>query len=374
MKGLPYRAAVIGCGAHTEKRGAASAIGYAHGWAYSKEPRVVLAAACDLDEKNRRDYMAEMHLSAGYADYMEMLEKEEIDILSICTYPDLHPRMVTDGVGAGVKVIWVEKPMAYPFSDCQRMVDECAAAGVLLVVSHQRRYGQPFTWTREAIESGGIGTVRNIQITTNVDWWNNIYDVGVHSIDCARSVLGDPRAKEIFAHLEASGKKAYKDGHVSEERCLATVLLDNGVRLVYDCADSVRTGESHIRVNGDLGFIEIFLEEPEGAKSCVRALLAGKPGVVVPVLEEDFHGSAGNKSAFFEHMLGDVLDAFEEGRAPAVCGANALLSMEIVTGMVISAYRGETVTVPFDGLEEASVDVLALWGEHAACSRRRKGK
>ena len=151
---MPYRAAVIGCGAHTEKRGAASAIGYAHGWAYSKEPRVVLSAACDLDGKNRRDYMEEMHLSAGYADHREMLEKEEIDILSICTYPDLHARMVIDGVGAGVKVIWVEKPMAYPFSDCQRMVDECAAAGVLLVVSHQRRYGQPFTWTREAIERG----------------------------------------------------------------------------------------------------------------------------------------------------------------------------------------------------------------------------
>ncbi len=351
MMTLPYRAAVIGCGAHTETRGAASAIGYAHGWAYSKEPRVVLAAACDTDGKNRRDYMAEMHLSAGYEDHREMLGKEEFDILSICTYPDLHAGMVSDGVRAGVKVIWVEKPMAYPFSDCQRMVDECAAAGVLLVVSHQRRYGQPFTWTRKTIESGGIGRVRNVQITTNVDWWNNIYDVGVHSIDCARSVLGDPRAKEIFAHLEASGKKVYKDGHVSEERCLATVLLDSGVRLVYDCADSIRTGESHIRVNGDLGFIELFLEKPEGMESCVRASLADKPGIVVPALEEDFHGSPDSKSAFFEHMLGDVLDAFEEGRAPEACGANALRSMEIVTGIAISAYRGETVTVPFEGLE-----------------------
>ncbi len=216
--------------------------------------------------------------------------------------------------------------------------------------------------------------MRNVQITTNVDWWNNIYDVGLHSIDCARFILGDPRAKEIFANLEASGKKVYKDGHVAEERCLATVLLENGVRLVYDCADSVRTGESHMRVNGDLGFIELLLEKPEGMESCVRALLAGKPGASVPRLEEDFHYLPGSKSAFFEHMLGDVLDAFEGGSAPGTCGANALLSMEIVTGIVISAYRGETVTVPFDGLEEASVDVLARWREHAACSRRRKGK
>ena len=41
-----------------------------------------------------------------------MLEKESLDIVSVCTWPAMHREMVVAAAGSGIKAVFAEKPMA----------------------------------------------------------------------------------------------------------------------------------------------------------------------------------------------------------------------------------------------------------------------
>jgi len=354
-----YKTAVIGIGADTQSRGSASAIAYAHGWAYQENPQCDLVAACTRTAKKRLDFMKEMGISNGYEDYEEMLSKERIDILSICTYPESHLEIVKEAAAAGIKIIWLEKPMAYSLSECKELVDICDENGVTLAVNHILRAGEPFKWGRKAIEDGKIGIVRNVQITTNYDWWNNLYDVGIHDFDIVRFMLGDPVAKEIFAQVECSGEKKYKDGKLVEDRCLASILLENNVRVIYDCSACLRNGESHIRIAGSDGFIELYFEKPEKSDSVIRASLIGEKEIIFPQLDEDYFGSPEQCGSNFTRLvLADLIDSYEKQREPLCSGRNTCKSMEIITGILVSAYQKKTVQMPVNNLFESDGDLL----------------
>ncbi len=340
-----YKAAVIGCGANTPKRGSAEGIAYAHGWAYRKNKRIIMAAACDLIEKNGRDYISEFGIPAAYNDYREMLRKEQVDIVSICAYAGTHLQMLKDAIAAGVKGVWLEKPMAYDINESREITRLSKEADAAVIVHHRFRLGKPFAWAREAIAAGRIGKVRNVQVTNCVEWWNDLYDVGCHTIDLVRMMLGDPLPTEIFAALETLGNSQYKDGRVRENRCLATVMFDNGVRLVTDCADTRLPDEPLIRVNGTEGFIELFLELPEGTEHTIRASFDGESSVVTPKLDEHFFGSPGNLNLYTEYALADLLNAMETGKDPILSPARIMPAMEIIEAIIKSSGKGLHVNI-----------------------------
>ncbi len=333
----PYRTVVIGCGANTPTKGGASAIAYAHGWAYQKDERINMVAACDLVEQNALDYIAEFDISRCYDDYRVMLQKEQVDIVSICTYAKTHLQMLEDALDAGVKGVWLEKPMSYDIDESREIARITEAANAKVIVHHRFRLGKVFAWAREAIEGGRIGTVRNVQVTNCVDWWNDLYDVGCHTIDLVRMMLGDPMPTEVFATLETQGNSQYKDGRIRENRCLATVMFDNRVRLVMDCADTRLADEPLIRINGTEGFIELFLELPGETEHTIRACLDGEPTIVTPRLDEHFFGSSENLNLHTEYALADLLTAMESGHDPVLSPAHILPTMEIIDAIVLSS-------------------------------------
>lgn len=99
-----FRVGIIGCGGRGKS--------HARGYAASKDAKIV--ACADPDRKNAAALAKENKIpkSRIYADYKKMLEKEKLDIVSICTWTGLHTQMVIDGAEAGVKAIHAEKPMA----------------------------------------------------------------------------------------------------------------------------------------------------------------------------------------------------------------------------------------------------------------------
>lgn len=340
-----YRTAIIGCGANTPSKGGASAIAYAHGWAYRKDPRIHMVAACDLDEANCCDYAGEFDIPKSYGDSREMLKQEHPDIVSICTYAGTHLKMLRDALDAGVRGVWLEKPMAYDIGESREIARICAESDAKVIVHHRFRLGKPFAWARDAIAAGRIGAIRSVQVTNCVEWWNDLYDVGCHTIDLVRMVLGDPLPIEIFATLETMGDRRYKDGRIRENRCLATVTFDSGTRLVMDCADTRLPDEPLIRIDGSDGFIELFLELPEGTEHTVRAFCMGESGVVAPELGEHFFGSHDNPNLCTEYALADLLNSIETGHEPALSPRRILPTMEIIEGIRKSSALGAHVNL-----------------------------
>ena len=112
----------------------------------------------DNAERAAREFGAEFH----FTDYHELLARDDIDFVDICTPEFLHADQTEAAAAAGKHVI-CEKPMAATPDECDRMIDACERTGVLLMIAHSRRFTGRYQQIRAAIDRGEIGEVRYVR-------------------------------------------------------------------------------------------------------------------------------------------------------------------------------------------------------------------
>jgi predicted dehydrogenase len=173
-----YRAGIIACGLIAEG---------AHLPAYRKITEIEVVAGTDLSAGVRERWQQEFGIRRMYADAREMLEQEQLDIVSICTWPPLRPEMVELACAAGVKGILAEKPMAVDLAGCDRMIAAAERAGTVLVIGHQRRFHDRYVKARELIDAGAIGDL--VQITGYGG--GDLLTGGTHTVDIIRYLVHD---------------------------------------------------------------------------------------------------------------------------------------------------------------------------------------
>ena len=93
-----------------------------------------------------------------YSDYKEMLQKEDIDVCSICTESGYHAEIALYCLNHGKHVI-VEKPMAMSIIDANKMIDTAKHNGVKLAVCHQNRFNTTIQKLRQAVNEGRFGRI-----------------------------------------------------------------------------------------------------------------------------------------------------------------------------------------------------------------------
>ncbi len=144
-----YRAAIIGLGDMGMIQ---------HARAYRSLEQVELVAGCDLNPQRLEALGHTYGVRALYTDYHEMLEREVLDVVSVCTCPDATSTIVCDLAACGwLKAIQCEKPMAVTMGEVRRMLQACEQAGVKFGVSHQRRFLKYHQKNRELLAAGAIG-------------------------------------------------------------------------------------------------------------------------------------------------------------------------------------------------------------------------
>jgi UDP-N-acetylglucosamine 3-dehydrogenase len=95
----------------------------------------------------------------GYKDYVEMLEKEDLDIACITTGPR-HAREITEKAAElGVNVL-VEKPMALTLNDAMAMIKKCKKEGVKLCYGETFRFFPTFIRAKKMIDEGALGDLQ----------------------------------------------------------------------------------------------------------------------------------------------------------------------------------------------------------------------
>jgi len=190
-----FRVGIIGCGRPWKSEGASGfgmAHFHAHGYTASADATIV--ALADINLENARAFQAMHGGERIYTDYQEMLAREQLDIVSICTWPHHHAPMVIAAAEAGVKAIHCEKPMAPSYAEALRMVDICQAQGTQLTFNHQRRFGAHFRTARDILRSGSIGQLQRLEgMCINLfDWGTHWFDIfGFYNDEAAvRWVIG----------------------------------------------------------------------------------------------------------------------------------------------------------------------------------------
>lgn len=171
MKKLSF--AIIGCGRISHKHIEALANNFTE---------ADLVSVCDIvpekmdkDVEEYYDFMKQRGINLDkkinkYTDYKEMLKREDIDAVSICTESGHHAVHALYCLNAGKHVL-VEKPMALSLNDADKMIKLSREKNLKLGICHQNRFNSPIQKLRRAVEEGRFGRI--INGTARILWNRN---------------------------------------------------------------------------------------------------------------------------------------------------------------------------------------------------------
>jgi predicted dehydrogenase len=129
----------------------------------------------------------------SYADYREMLEKADLDLVSVGPrWVDCHAEMVIACAEAGVKGIFCEKPFAKTLPEADAMIDACDRNGVKIAVAHRRASGYE-QYAKKLVEGGEIGEIQVMRGHGKDDHRAGAMDLmvlGTHILDSMRYFAG----------------------------------------------------------------------------------------------------------------------------------------------------------------------------------------
>ncbi|MDR1892969.1 MAG: Gfo/Idh/MocA family oxidoreductase [Oscillospiraceae bacterium] len=213
--------AIIGCGAIANS---------AHIPAYKKHDGVELAWLCDiLPERAKK--AAEECGRQYTTDYKELLNRDDIDAVSICTPNNVHAPIAIDFLRAGKDVL-CEKPAARTYAEALEMQKAQKETGRILSIGVCNRFNTSVMKIKDRIDAGELGDIFHVYIsfrshrsipglggafTTNaIAGGGSLIDWGVHFIDLVMYCCGDPApltvSGEAFCRLGRDMKNyAYKD-------------------------------------------------------------------------------------------------------------------------------------------------------------------
>jgi len=215
---MTYKVGIIGLGriASTFDNDPLRKIPWSHAGAYTSIAETEIAAAADIDCEKRDVFKEKWGVKRLYENYEEMLKKEDLDIVSICTHEKLHSKIAVKAAEAGVKAIFCEKPMATSVKETEIMLESCKKNNVKLVVDHYKRREEIFKKAKEVLDSGEIGELKTI-----IGYYSNeLMNVGTHLFDILRFYAGP--VDWITASLRESG-------NVKDPGGGGFILFKNGV-------------------------------------------------------------------------------------------------------------------------------------------------
>ena len=154
MKNGKFRVAIIGTGG----------IAHSHADAYKKMDDVEMVAAADLVPGKAAAFMKKFGWDDAhiYENHLELLENEELDAVSICTYNAQHMRCTIDALDRGVNVL-VEKPMSVTLDEAVEMCRAEKRSGKILTIGFQPRFEKNMQYIKKIVQSGELGDVYYIQ-------------------------------------------------------------------------------------------------------------------------------------------------------------------------------------------------------------------
>jgi predicted dehydrogenase len=219
---MDYKVGVIGCGG----------ISAAHSNGYKAIASTKIVAAAEVDQERLKKYGETYGVSKLYRDYHEMLAKEKLDIVSICTWPGLHCEMTVAAAEAGVKAILCEKPMALNLGEADKMIAACEKSGTFLAIGHQHRFDAQSVKALELIKAGAIGELQWIFGHCSSDLLSN----GTHVVDLIKFFVEDSPVKWVMGQIDST-KKQRRYGHHVEDMAVGHFQFENGVRAFIEEGD-----------------------------------------------------------------------------------------------------------------------------------------
>jgi len=212
----PIRVAVLGQGR--------SGLDIHCNWFQRSPSKYKIVAISDI-LKDRRE-RAEQELKCdAYADYKELLAREDIELVVNSLPSHLHPQGSIDALNAGHNVI-CEKPLGWSVAEVNRMIRTAKKAGKILAPFQQSRNAPHFQKILQVIDSGVLGRIVQINVSYSGfarrwDWQTlqefkagNLLNTGPHPMDQVMRLLDFKKPKDILCTMDRANTYGDAEDHV----------------------------------------------------------------------------------------------------------------------------------------------------------------
>jgi predicted dehydrogenase len=346
MKKLKF--AIIGCGR----------ISYKHVEALAKNnEEAELVATCDVilenAEAKKKEYIEKTGVSESsihtYADYKEMLEKEDIDVVTIATESGYHAEIAIYSMKKGLNAL-IEKPMALSIEDSNEMIKVAKENNVKLGVCHQNRFNKPIKKLREAVEEDKFGRI--INGTARILWnrnmgyyeqapWRGTWELDggtlmnqcIHNIDLLQWMMGGD-VERVYAECDTY----LRDIEAEDFGAIIVRFKSGAIGIVEGTACVYPTNlEETLSIFGETGAVSIgglAVNELETWRFAEEDEEVVKNEVNVKI--DNVYGEGHTP------LFKDVIDAINEDRAPLVSGEEGQKAMSII----LAAYKSRKTGMP----------------------------
>jgi len=249
---------LIGCGRISQK----------HFEAIANIQNASIISCSDIIETRAKEACKKYDISTYYADYIEMLNKENLDAVIICTPSGMHPEM---GIKVAEKKIHVvtEKPMAIDLRSADDLVKACDQNRIKLFVVKQNRLNPPIQLLKKAIDKERFGRLFSANITVRwtrpqdyydmADWrgtWE--FDGGAflnqasHYFDLIQWLMGP--VKSVMAYTATLNHKIE-----AEDQGVGLIQFQNGALGVVEVTMNTypKNSEGSLTIMGEYGTVKI---------------------------------------------------------------------------------------------------------------------
>jgi predicted dehydrogenase len=218
-----------------------------HLYAMQNHPRVEIVAGSSRDA-GRRERFEQRASASTYANWREMLEHEQLDIVSVATYAPQHVEITIACAEHGARAVLCEKPIATTLAGADRMLAACEKAGTLLAINHNRRFHPNYRRLRDLVAAGELGELTSV----NAQWGSGrLGNVGTHNFN-AICMLTGKRIEAVSAMLDLSLRPDCRGPDFQDPGGWGMLRLEGGLIATFDAADHA-TVPATITLNGTKG-------------------------------------------------------------------------------------------------------------------------
>ncbi|MFD0968192.1 Gfo/Idh/MocA family protein [Plantactinospora endophytica] len=354
--------------------------------------RARMALVCGRDESKVADAAGRLGWDGHTTDWRELIARDDIDIVDVCTPGDSHAEITIAALEAGKHVL-CEKPLANTVEEARAMAAAAAKAqtvGVRAMCGFNYRRVPAVSLMRELVASGRLGVIRHVRAVYLQDWITDpqfplvwrlqkdkagsgaLGDIGAHIIDLTQFVTGqrisgvsaitETFVKERPLPAESSGLAASADGAGAamgqvtvDDAAVFVARLDGGGLATYEATRFAagRRNALRVEINGSLGSVAFDLErlneleffdatEPGAEQGFRRILVTEGDHPYMAAWWPPGHIIGYEHS--FTHELRDFLAAIATGSDPTPSFADALQVQLVLDAVARSAELGSSWT------------------------------
>jgi predicted dehydrogenase len=293
------------------------------------------------------EFGKQFDITRQYEKLEDMLKDGNVDALVVSTPNYLHAPQTIAALNTGVHVM-VEKPMAMNAAEAEQMCEAADKSGATLMVAHCWRFDPDVLWLKEQSKKlGRIIRTKGIGVHTHwgpSGWFTQkefagggaMADVGIHALDTARFLLGDPKPVSVFAKISTY----YKDFDVD----------DTGVTIVEwdnSATSYVESGWWQPHADGPEAATQLYGTEGFGQLFPTHLELPNQKENKFDVLESGFEFPRKEHcpQSLYDTQLKYFVECIEKKQTPVPGGLEGLMNMKVVDAAYESSRTGKVVEV-----------------------------